>query len=530
MDIVKQIESGKTSIGIEFGSTRIKAVMIGQDYSPVASGTHDWQNRLENGVWTYTDEDIRLGLQDAYKNLSDNVKAQYGVEIKTVSAIGISAMMHGYLAFDKNDKMLAEFRTWRNTMTGDAAKALTEAFGFNIPQRWSIAHLYQAILNGEKHVGDIAFFTTLAGYVHMLLTGEKVLGIGDASGMFPIDSEKGEYDKNMLAKFSQLVADKGFGWKIEDILPGIVPAGESAGKLTEAGAKLLDPTGTLSAGITLCPPEGDAGTGMVATNSIAPRTGNVSAGTSIFAMAVLERKLSKVHEEIDIVTTPCGDPVAMVHCNNCTTDLDAWVNMFDSALRAFGVDVPKSDIYDKLYSSALSAETDCAGLVSYNYFSGEHVTGFTEGRPMLIRTPEARFNVSTLMRSLIYTCMGTLKIGMDILLGEEKVELDKLLAHGGLFKAPVVGQRFLASALNVPVAVMESAGEGGAWGIALLAAYTARENRAQSLADFLDEQVFSRFASSVMQPDKADSEGFAKYMESFRAGLAAQKAAVEAIR
>ena len=529
MDIVKQIESGKTSIGIEFGSTRIKAVMIGEDYSPIASGTHDWQNRLENGVWTYKDEDIKLGLQDAYKSLAEKVKAQYGVEIKTVSAIGISAMMHGYLAFDGNDKFLAEFRTWRNTMTGEAAKALTEAFGFNIPQRWSIAHLYQAILNGEKHVGDIKFFTTLAGYVHMLLTGEKVLGIGDASGMFPIDSEKKEYDKDMLAKFSTLVADKGFGWKIEDILPKIIPAGECAGKLTEQGAKLLDPTGTLQAGITLCPPEGDAGTGMVATNSIAPRTGNVSAGTSIFAMAVLERKLSKVHEEIDIVTTPCGDPVAMVHCNNCTTDLDAWVNMFDSSLRAFGVELPKSEIYAKLYDSALSAETDCGGLVSYNYFSGEHVTGFTEGRPMLIRTPEAKFNVNTLMRSLIYSCMATLKIGMDILLGEEKVELDKLLAHGGLFKAPVVGQRFLASALNVPVAVMESAGEGGAWGIALLAAFTAREKKAQGLADFLDEQVFSKFASSVMQPDKADSEGFAKYMESFKAGLAAQKAAVEAL-
>ena len=397
MDIVKQIESGKTSIGIEFGSTRIKAVMIGEDYSPIASGTHDWQNRLEGGIWTYTEQDITLGLQSAYKDLADSVKAKYGVQIKKAAAIGISAMMHGYLAFDKNDSLLVPFRTWRNTMTGEAAKALTEAFGFNIPQRWSIAHLYQAILNGEKHVPEISFFTTLAGFVHWQLTGEKVLGIGS-----------------------------------------------SAGRLTEAGAKLLDPTGALEAGIPLCPPEGDAGTGMVATNSIAPRTGNVSAGTSIFAMAVLEKNLSRVHEEIDIVTTPCGDPVAMVHCNNCTTDLDAWVNMFDSALKAFGVSIPKSDIYAKLYDSALKAPTDCGGLVSCNYFSGEHVTGFTEGRPMLIRTPEAQFDVSTIMRSLIYTCMATLKIGMDILLGEEKVQLDKLLAHGGLFKTPLITQpRFL---------------------------------------------------------------------------------------
>ena len=530
MDIVKQIESGKTSIGIEFGSTRIKAVMIGEDYSPIASGTHDWQNRLEDGIWTYTAEDITLGLQDAYKNLADCVKKQYGVSIKKVAAIGISAMMHGYLAFDEGGKLLAPFRTWRNTITGEAAKALTDAFGFNIPQRWSIAHLYQAILNGESHVPDIRFFTTLAGYVHWQLTGEKVLGVGDASGMFPIDPSTRGYDKAMLAKFAELVADKGFAWTLDGILPKIVPAGESAGTLTEAGAKLLDPSGELEAGITLCAPEGDAGTGMVATNSIAPRTGNVSAGTSIFAMAVLEKNLSKVHEEIDIVTTPCGDPVAMVHCNNCTTDLDAWVKMFASALKTFGVDVPKSEIYDKLYAAALSAPADCGGLVSCNYFSGEHVTGFTEGRPMLIRTPEAQFDVSTLMRSLIYSCMATLKIGMDILLGEEKVELDKLLAHGGLFKAPVVGQRFLASALNVPVAVMESAGEGGAWGIALLAAFTARENKAQSLAGFLDQQVFSKFASSVMQPNADDSKGFAAYTERFKAGLSAQRAAVEAIR
>ncbi len=529
MDIVKQIESGRVSVGIEFGSTRIKAVMVDENFSPVASGTHDWQNRLENGIWTYTQEDITLGLQDAYKSLADNVREKYGIQITSIASIGISAMMHGYLPFDSEGKLLAGFRTWRNTMTEEAAKALTEAFGFNIPQRWSIAHLYQAILSGEAHVPHISFFTTLAGYVHWQLTGEKVLGIGDASGMFPIDPETKDYDKSMLAKFSELVKDKGFGWDIADILPKIVPAGESAGTLTQEGARLLDPTGTLKAGSVVCPPEGDAGTGMVATNSIAPRTGNVSAGTSIFAMAVLEKNLSKVHEEIDIVTTPCGDPVAMVHCNNCTTDLDAWVRMFGSLLGTFGVDVPKSEIYDKLYSSALSAPADCGGLVSCNYFSGEHVTGFTKGRPMLIRTPESQFDISTLMRSLIYSCMGTLKIGMDILLGEEKVELDKLLAHGGLFKAPVVGQRFLASALNVPVAVMESAGEGGAWGIALLAAFAVREDKSEGLADFLDKKVFSKFASSVMQPDKADSEGFAKYMEGFKAGLKVQRTAVEVI-
>lgn len=529
MDIVKQIESGKTSIGIEFGSTRIKAVMIGQDYSPIASGTHDWQNSLEDGIWTYSIQDITLGLQDAYKNLAQCVKQKYNVSIKTVSAIGISAMMHGYLAFDKDNNLLVPFRTWRNTMTGDAAKALTETFGFNIPQRWSIAHLYQAVLNGEQHVSQINFLTTLAGYVHWQLTGEKVLGIGDASGMFPIDTQKGCYDSRMLAKFSELISDKGFDWKIEDILPTIVSAGECAGKLTEQGARLLDPSGELTAGITLCAPEGDAGTGMVATNSIAPRTGNVSAGTSIFAMAVLEKDLSKVYEEIDVVTTPCGNPVAMVHCNNCTTDLDAWVNMFASALKLFGVDAAKSDIYAKLYDCALSAPADCGGLISYNYFSGEHVTGFTEGRPMLIRTPESQFDISTLMRSLIYTCMATLKIGMDILLGEEKVGIDKLLAHGGLFKAPVVGQKFLASALGVPVAVMESAGEGGAWGIALLAAFTARQDKTQGLAQFLEQKVFSKFASTVIQPDENDGNGFEKYMQGFRAGLKAQRAAVEAV-
>ena len=526
MNIVRQIQEGKTSIGIELGSTRIKAVLIGEDYSPIASGAYDWENQLEQGVWTYVLNDVWQGMQCCFKNLSDNVHEKYGVQLETTASIGISAMMHGYLAFDKNNELLVPFRTWRNTITEEAASTLTDAFQFNIPQRWSIAHLYQAILNNESHVSRLSFFTTLAGYVHWQLTDQKVLGIGDASGMFPIDPKTKGYNSRMIEKFSELTANRSFDWKLFDVLPQIVCVGESAGKLTERGARLLDPTGNLKAGICFCPPEGDAETGMVATNSIAPKTGNVSAGTSIFAMAVLEHDLLSVHKEIDIVATPCGSPVAMVHCNNCTTDLDTWVHMFSDTLKTFGFDIPKPQLYDKLYEVALSGKADCGGVLTYNYHSGEHVTGLTEGRPLLVRTPESEFNLENLMRSLIYSCMATLKIGMDILMKQENVVLEKMLAHGGLFKSPITGQRFLAAALEVPVALMESAGEGGAWGIALLAAYQAREDKSEQLADYLNKRVFANLTGSCLSPVKDDVDGFLVFMEKFKAGLVIEKCAV----
>ncbi len=522
--MVNQIKEGKASIGIEFGSTRIKAVLVGDDFTVAASGAYDWENSLIDGVWTYSLDEIKAGLQGAFAALAEDVRGKYGVALERVASIGISAMMHGYLAFDEKGELLVPFRTWRNTMTEQAADAVTEAFGFNIPQRWSIAHLYQAILNGEKHVLEIRFVTTLAGYVHRLLTGEKVIGIGDGSGMFPI--KDGGYDADMMDKFEELTSGTAFTQKLADVLPKIIPVGECAGALTEQGALLLDPTGTLKAGVPFCPPEGDAQTGMVATNSIAPRTGNVSAGTSIFAMAVLEKELSAVYRQIDIVTTPCGSPVAMVHCNNCTTDLDCWVRLFADTLKIFGVEVSKSELYDRLYAEALSGEPDCDGIISCNYHSGEHVTGFTEGRPLVMRSPSSVLNVANLMRSLIYSCMSTLKIGMDILIGEEKIALDKIYAHGGLFKSPVTGQRFLASALGVPVALMESAGEGGAWGIALLASYLARRNDGETLEEYLEKRVFDGKTGSVMTPDEKDVAGFAAYIEKYKAGLEVEKTAV----
>lgn len=526
MSIARQIQEGKTSIGIELGSTRVKSVLIGEDHMPIASGAYDWENHLEQGIWTYSLVEVWQAVQSCFKNLSDNVREKYGIALETAASIGISAMMHGYLPFDKNDMLLVPFRTWRNTMTEEAAAVLTDAFKFNIPQRWSIAHLYQAVLNKEPHVSQLSFFTTLAGYVHWQLTGERVLGIGDASGMFPIDPDTKNYNSHMAEKFSEIISDCGFSWTLSDALPKIVSVGECAGKLTERGARLLDPTGTLKAGICFCPPEGDAETGITATNSIAPKTGNVSAGTSIFAMAVLEHDLSSVHKEIDIVATPCGSPVAMVHCNNCTADLDAWVHMLGDTLKMFGLDIPKPKLYDKLYEAALSGKADCGGLLTYNYYSGEHVTGLNEGRPLLIRTPQSKFNVQNLMRTLVYSCIATLKIGMDILLKQENVKLDKIMAHGGLFKSPITGQRFLSAALEVPVALMESAGEGGAWGIALLAAYQARENKNEELADYLNSRVFANLSGTCLSPTKDDIDGFSVFMEKFKAGLAAEKCAV----
>lgn len=529
-DVKSMIEAGKTSLGIEFGSTRIKAVLVGEDNAPIASGSHEWENRLDNGVWTYTLEDIWTGLQDCYRDLAVDVKKQYDVELTTVGALGFSAMMHGYMVFDKAGEQLVPFRTWRNTMTEQAAKELTELFRFNMPQRWSGAHLYQAILNKEEHVKDIDFITTLAGYVHWKLTGEKVLGVGDASGMFPIDSTTRNWNKEMLAKFDELVAPKGYPWKVEAILPKVLVAGEKAGTLTEEGAKLLDPTGKLQAGIPVCPPEGDAGTGMAATNSVRVRTGNVSAGTSVFAMVVLEKALEKVHEEIDMVTTPAGDAVAMVHCNNCTSDLNAWVNIFKEFAEAFGMKVDMNDLFGTLYNKALEGDVDCGGLMSYNFFAGEPVVGFDEGRPLFVRMPDSKFNLANFMRANLYASLEVLKVGMDILLKEEKVVVDEILGHGGLFKTKGVGQSILAAALDTPVSVMETAGEGGAWGIALLASYMNNKAEDEALDDYLDAKVFAGQKGTKMDPDPKDVEGYNTFIERFKKTLPIMKAATETMK
>ena len=471
MDAKTAILEQKTALGIEFGSTRIKAVLIGADNAPIASGDHEWENRYDNGVWTYTLEDIWTGLQDAYTKMAADVKEKYDITLTRVGAIGFSAMMHGYMAFDKAGNLLVPFRTWRNNITEEASEKLTDLFGFHIPQRWTIAHLYQAILNGEPHVADIDYVTTLAGYIQWKMTGERVVGIGEASGIFPIDSETNTYFADMIAKFDEAVADKAYSWKALDVLPHVLTAGDNAGVLTKEGAALLDMSGNLEAGIPLCPPEGDAGTGMAATNSVRVRTGNVSAGTSVFAMIVLEKNLSKVYPEIDMVTTPSGHPVAMVHCQNCTSDLNAWVNLFREFAQTFGMKISTNDLFGKLYNKALEGDADCGGLLAYNYFSGEHVTGFNEGRPVFARTPDAKFNLANFMRVNLFTSLGALKVGLDILMKEEHVQVDQILGHGGLFKTKGVGQKILAGAIDAPVSVMETAGEGGAWGIALLASY-----------------------------------------------------------
>jgi len=512
----------KKYLGIELGSTRIKAVVIDEDFNTVAASGFDWENRFENGIWTYHLDDVWAGLRECCGQLSD--------ELGSIDCVGISAMMHGYLPFDKDDRLLAGFRTWRNTMTGEAAEMLTGEFGFNIPQRWSIAHLYQAILNEEEHVSEIAFLTTLAGYVHYKLTGDKILGIGDASGMFPIDSHAGNYNAGMIKTFDALVADKGFGWKLEDILPKVYSAGDGAGVLTEEGAALLDPTGILKPGLRVCPPEGDAGTGMVATNAVAGRTGNISAGTSVFAMIVLEEELSKLYTQIDMVTTPTGKPVAMVHCNNCTSDLDAWVQLFGEAAAILGAKTDKTALYEALYRAALDGDPDGGGMFACNYLSGEHTTGFDEGRPLFARMPDSQFTLANFMRTILFSTMATLKLGMDILTEQENVKLEQLLGHGGLFKTKEVGQRLMAAALNVPVAVMESASEGGAWGIALLAAYASEKSEGETLEKYLEDKVFSKTAVTRIEPDDADIKGFEKYMERYKAGLAIERAAVDSLK
>ncbi|MDR2571200.1 MAG: ATPase [Oscillospiraceae bacterium] len=520
----------KVFLGIELGSTRIKAVAIDQSGKPLAAGGFDWENRFENSLWTYHLDDVWLGLQESFKQLCTDYKKKQGSELDEISGIGISAMMHGYLVLDKNGEQLAEFRTWRNTITEESAKILTDAFGFNIPQRWNIAHLHRAVTKREPHVSEIAHLTTLTGYVHYKLTGEKVVGIGDGSGIMPLDNNKKDYNAEMVSKFNELTAEYKLPWKLLDILPKVLCAGEEAGCLTEAGAKLLDPTGNLKPGIPFCPPEGDAGTGMVATNAITPRTGNISAGTSVFAMLVLEKALSKLHTEIDMVTTPTGSPVAMVHCNNCTADLDAWINLFADVLSQTltqNQTPNKTELYSKLYNAALNGDPDCGGLVSVNYLSGEHITGFTEGRPIFIRTPESRFNVENFMRSLLFSAMASLKIGMNILTEDEGVEISKFLGHGGLFKTAVVGQKLMAGALNIPVAVMDSAGEGGAWGIALLAVYKVIKEKEETLEEFLNKKIFFSSEVKTIEPDPEDVKGFEAYLKRYKTALEVERTAVE---
>ena len=530
MDVKQLIEEGKTYLGIEFGSTRIKAVMIDEKGTPLAAGSHEWENRYENGIWTYSLEDIWGGLQDCYQDLLRDVTNQYQATVSKFSSIGFSAMMHGYLAFDKEDRLLVPFRTWRNTITEEAAGKLTKEFNYNIPQRWSISHLYQAILNKEDHVKDVTFFTTLAGYIHWKLTGKKVLGVGDASGMFPIDIHTGSYDQKMINRFNELVSSESFKWKLQDILPEVLSAGEAAGQLTAEGAALLDTSGKLQAGIPLCPPEGDAGTGMTATNSVGVRTGNVSAGTSVFAMIVLEKELTKVYPEIDLVTTPDGALVGMVHCNNCTSDLNAWVNLFGEFAESFGIQANKNQLFSVLYNKALEGDTDCGGLISYNYFSGEPVTGFDEGAPLFVRRADDKFTLANFMRTHLYSSLATLKAGLDLMFKEEDVKVDEMFGHGGLFKTKGVGQRIAAAAMNTPVSVMETAGEGGAWGIALLASYMQNKDNEESLQDFLNNKIFVGQTGSKMEPVAEDVEGFDKFMKRYMAGLAIEHAAVDALK
>ena len=529
-DVKKAIIEGKTVLGIEFGSTRIKAVLIDENHEPIASGSHEWENRYVDNIWTYTLDDIWSGLQDSYQNMVKDVKEKYGVVIKKIGAIGISAMMHGYMVFNKEGELLVPFRTWRNTITEEASEKLTELFNYHIPQRWSIAHLYQAILNKEEHVPNIDFQTTLEGYIHWKLTGEKVLGIGEASGMFPIDIEAKNFNKKMINQFDELIADKNFPWKLEDILPKVLLAGEKAGVLSEEGAKLLDVTGELEAGIPLCPPEGDAGTGMVATNSVAKCTGNVSAGTSVFAMIVLEKELSEVHKEIDLVTTPTGNLVAMVHCNNCTSDINTWMGLFKEFAEALGVDADMNKLFSILYNKALEGDPDCGGLLAYNYFSGEHITGFEEGRPLFVRSPESRFNLANFIRVNLFTSLGALKTGLDILLKEEGVKLNSILGHGGLFKTKGVGQKIMAAAINAPVSVMETAGEGGAWGIALLASYMINKGESESLEDYLTNKVFEGRLGTKVEPESEDVKGFDVFIKRYSLGLSIERAAIEHLK
>lgn len=509
--------SEQTILGLELGSTRIKATAIDGRYQPVSSGDYTWKSSFENGIWTYGLDHVWTGLKAAISGVAHR---------EHIAAMGVSAMMHGYLVFDKDWNLLVPFRTWQNTITAQAAGELTEAFHFNIPQRWSIAHLYQAVLNGEAHVPQIAHMTTLAGYVHYMLTGVNALGVGEASGMFPIDSETNSYDAAMLEKFNEIVASRHLPWRLEDLLPKVLTAGEKAGELTPEGAKRLD--GLLTPGIPFAPAEGDAGTGMTATNAVAPRTGNVSAGTSVFSMVVLEKPLEKVYQEIDLVTTPTGRPVAMVHCNNCTNDTNAWVSVLGETARLFGAAPSTGELYTRLYEKSLEGDPDCGGLLVCNYMAGEGVTHMDAGRPLVIRKPESKFTLANFFRAQLYSTMSTLKIGMDIL-AKEQVAIDSLTGHGGLFKTPVVGQKYMAAACGAPVTCMETAGEGGPYGMALLAAYMLEKAEGETLEDYLNTHVFAGAKGVTLAPEKADVEGFHDYITRYTAMLDVERKAVEAL-
>ncbi|WP_369361282.1 xylulokinase [Priestia megaterium] len=525
--IKQAIAKGKTSLGIELGSTRIKAVLIDENFETIASGSYEWENLLEDGFWTYNLLDIITGLQSAYREMKQEVERSYGITIRTVGSIGVSAMMHGYMAFDKTGELLVPFRTWRNATTSAAAKELTEHFQFNIPERWSIAHLYQAIINQEKHLPRIDYMTTLAGYIHWLLTGSKALGIGDASGMFPIDERTQNYSEDMMKQFDELISYKGYPWQLSDILPAVHTSGEQAGTLTAIGASILDQSKNLQPGIPFCPPEGDAGTGMVATNSVRKRTGNVSVGTSVFAMIVLDKKLSNVYPEIDLVTTPHGSPVAMVHANNCSSDLNAWLGLFREFSEAMGQKVESDKLFEVMLNKALEADPDGGGLLSYGYFSGENITGVESGRPLFVRSAKSNFNLANFMRTHLFTAFGALKIGMDLLVKEENVKIHSILAHGGLFKTPVVGQKMMAAAINTPVSVMDTAGEGGAWGMAILSSYILNKSENESLEDFLDDKVFKEVTAQEIYPDELDVKGFEAFIKRYKKGLVIEKAAAE---
>ncbi|MBQ6678823.1 MAG: FGGY-family carbohydrate kinase [Lachnospiraceae bacterium] len=526
-DIRSLIEEGRAALGIELGSTRIKAVLVGEDYQVIASGDHEWENRLENGIWTYSEEDIWGGLRDCYANLVKDVEARCGITPARYKAMGFSAMMHGYLAFDAEGKLLVPFRTWRNQITGQAAKELSDAFRFNIPERWTVAHLRQAILNKEEHLARLSRVNTLAGYVHWKLTGEFVVGRGEGSGIFPLNDTTYDYDQALVERFDEMTRESGYDFKLLDLIPSVLNAGENAGVLTEEGARLLDPTGKLEAGIPFCPPEGDAGTGMTATNSVRKKTGNVSAGTSVFSMVVLEKALSSYYPEIDMVTTPDGAPVAMVHCNNCTSDLNDWVGLFKEAFDLLGVPVDMNTLYGALYRNAMNGDPDVSGILSYNYVSGEHVTGIVDGRPLLVRTPDADFSLANFMRANLYSAFATLKCGNDILLQKENVKVDCLNGHGGIFRTKGVAQQILADALSCPVAVLETAGEGGPWGMALLAAYMTDKEAGETLPDFLSDRVFKDAASQIVQPDPENAAAFDRFISRYRRGLAIEKAAGE---
>lgn len=523
------IEEGKASLGIELGSTRIKAILVNTKGEPIASGSFGWENQLVNTIWSYNLDDAKNGLAASYADMAADVQKKYGITLKKLAACGFSGMMHGYIVQDEAGNLLTPFRTWRNNITSEACAVLTEKFSFAIPQRWSIAHLYQSILNGDEHVAQVASLKTLAGYIHEQLTGKRVMGIGEASGMFPIDPDILDYDQKMIDTFDELVAEKNYPWKLRDIMPKVLVAGDRAGVLTEQGAAILDPTGNLESGIPVCPPEGDAGTGMVATNSVRERTGNVSAGTSVFAMLVLEKKLSKVQPDIDIVTTPDGKLAGMAHSNNCTSDYDAWVGMFRETMKTLGFDISVSELYDKLlYSSLKSADPDAGGLLNISYVSGEHVTGFTEGRPLFVRSPESSFTIGNVMRSLLFTSLCALRTGLNVLTEEEGVVVEEIRGHGGFFKTAEVGQKIMAAATNTPISLPETAGEGGAWGIALLASFMVREDTSQLLPDYLDSLIADSISEAI-KPVPADVEGFDRYFARYHKGLAIEREAIASL-